>query len=344
MIFNTGVGDEKIDFYDIDSDLIRVYGVWREGDRYRRIPKSVAETVSEGIFDMCGTCAGGRVRFLTDSPCLAVKVEYGAYEKSALIPNLAMIGFDIYVDGALVGVMPPPMDFNGEELVALKPIGDGNTEKLVTVNLPLYSEIKRMYVGVRAGSTVKCAPDYKYEKPVVFYGSSITNGAGATRPGSTYESRISRELDMNFHCLGFGGLAKGELKMAEYIAGLDMSVFVYDYDFNAPTPEHLLATHEPFFKAVREKNPDLPIIMISRPTAYRGREDTGERYEIIKKTYDNARAAGDERVYLINGLDFFGEDGTDLTVEGVHPTDAGYYFMAKGIGSVLKPILEKEKN
>ena len=197
-----------------------------------------------------------------------------------------------------------------------------------------------MYVGVKAGSMIKRAPDYRYEQPIVFYGSSITNGAGATRPGSTYESRISRTLDTNFHCLGFGGLAKGEIEMAEYISGLDMSVFVYDYDFNAPTPEHLRRTHEPFFKAVREKNPDLPIVMVSRPTACRGNEDTAERYEIIKKTYDNAKAAGDNNVYLINGLDFFGEDGADLTVEGVHPTDAGYYFMAKGIGSVLKSILE----
>ena len=340
MIFNTGVGDEKIDFYDIDSDLIRVYGAWREGDRYRRIPKSVAETVSEGIFDMCGTCAGGRVRFVTDTPCIAIKVEYGSYEKSALIPNLAMLGFDIYVDGSLAGVMPVPVDFAGEELVSLKPIGDENAEKLVTINLPLYSEIKRMYVGVRAGSKISRAPDYKYEKPVVFYGSSITNGAGATRPGSAYDARISRELDMNFHCLGFGGLAKGEIKMAEYIAGLDMSVFVCDYDFNAPTVEHLAATHEPFFKAVRAKNPDLPIVMISRPTAYRGAEDAVARFAVIKKTYDNAKAAGDNNVYLINGLDFFGEDGADLTVEGVHPTDAGYYFMAKGIGAVLKAILE----
>ena len=340
MIFNTGVGDESIDFYDIDSEPVRIYGIWREGDRYRRLPMSVAETVSTGIFDMCGTCAGGRVRFMTDSPCLAIKVEYASYEKSALIPNLAMIGFDIYVDGALVGVMPPPMDFNGEELVILKPIGEPGRKRLVTLNLPLYSEIKKMYVGVRAGSGIYRAPDYKYEKPVVFYGSSITNGAGATRPGSTYESRISRALDMNFHCLGFGGLAKGEIEMAEYIAGLDMSVFVMDYDHNAPTPEHLRATHEPFFKAVREKNPDLPIVMISRPTSCKGAEDTAERFEIIRKTCDNAKAAGDNNVYLVNGLDFFGEDGADLTVEGVHPTDAGYYFMAKGIGAVLKTILE----
>ena len=82
--------------------------------------------------------------------------------------------------------------------------------------------------------------------------------------------------------------------MAEYIAKLDMTAFVYDYDYNAPSVKHLRATHEPFFKLIREKQPNLPIIMASRPCEFRaGKEETAERFAIIKKTYDNAIAQGD---------------------------------------------------
>jgi hypothetical protein len=94
-----------------------------------------------------------------------------------------------------------------------------------------------------------------------------------------------------------------------------------DYDHNAPTPEHLMATHEPFFKTIRGKHPDIPIIMISRPTKCDILPQTAERFNIIKRTYDNATASGDDNVYLINGLEFFGELENECAVDGVHPTE-----------------------
>ena len=152
-----------------------------------------------------------------------------------------------------------------------------------------------------------------------------------------YEAIISRKLDCDFHNLGFGGSAKGEPAIAEYIASLEMSAFVLDYDFNAPTPEHLQANHEPFFKTVREKYPKLPIIMLSRPQ-YSSGSDRERRYEIIKTTYDNAKATGDENVYLIKGSTLFDGLDADFTVDAVHPTDLGFSCMAKAIGGVLEEI------
>jgi hypothetical protein len=107
-----------------------------------------------------------------------------------------------------------------------------------------------------------------------------------------------------------------------------MSLFVYDYDHNAPDVEHLEATHERMFKTIREKNPDLPIIMMSRPKLHL---DTHElkRLEIIKKTYDNAIANGDKNAYFIDGRDLCKVCGNEGTVDGCHPTDLGFFSMAK---------------
>jgi len=122
-----------------------------------------------------------------------------------------------------------------------------------------------------------------------------------------------------------------------------MSIFVLDYDHNAWTLEHLAATHETFFKRVRESHPDIPIIIISRPNDC---PSAADRFAIIKDTYENAKANGDENVYLINGMEFFGGD-RDFTVDCVHPTDLGFYFMAKRISEELRPLvnalLEKQK-
>ena len=338
MIVETKLGSYDVDFYDAEAEPFRLYGVWREGETLCRVPKAVAETVSEGIFNRRITTSGGRVRFITDSPFIAIRAEYNACEHIDLTALSCTVGFDLYADGVYATTYRYLPEFD-KELIGLKDFGD-RKERLLTLNMPTHSSIKKLYIGVSKDAIIKRAPDYKYEKPVVFYGSSITNGSCASRPGMIYENQISRKLDMNYHNLGFGGLAKGEPQMAEYIAGLDMSVFVMDYDHNAPTPEHLLATHEPFFKTVRKKHPDLPIIMITRPTVCNIPAETEERFNIVKRTYDNARAAGDRNVYLINGLDFFGELGNECAVDGVHPTDMGFYLMANRIAEELKPLLE----
>ena len=128
--------------------------------------------------------------------------------------------------------------------------------------------------------------------------------------------------------------------MAEFIKGLDMSVFVYDYDHNADSPELLKATHEPFFKVIRKANPDLPVIMMTRPKNNYTQEEK-QRREIVKSTYLNAVESGDKNVYFIDGETFFGKaDGNSCLIDGLHPNDLGFHRMAEKIEPLLKEILE----
>ena len=191
-------------------------------------------------------------------------------------------------------------------------------------------------------SSLGRAPDYKYEKPIVYYGSSITNGAVCSRPGLTYEAIITRRFDINHVNLGFGGSARAEESMARYIASLDMSIFVYDYDHNAPTVKHLEATHSALFDTVRAAHPNVPVIMISRPTAVRT-EDTEARLAVIRATYERAIRSGDTNVYLIDGGEFFDGIGNDWSMDNIHPTDHGFRLMANKIGDVIGEILENGK-
>jgi len=127
--------------------------------------------------------------------------------------------------------------------------------------------------------------------------------------------------------------------MADYIAGLKMSAFVLDYDHNAPNVEHLKATHEPFFKTIRKANPNLPILILSKPKYYLTDDDIMRR-TIIEQTYKNAVANGDKNVYFIEGNTLMREEIAELgTVDGCHPTDLGFFSMAKRIEPVLKEML-----
>ena len=130
--------------------------------------------------------------------------------------------------------------------------------------------------------------------------------------------------------------------MAEYIASLDMSVFVMDYDHNAWDPPHLEKTHEVFFKTIRAAHPDMPILIISRPDYDRDPKLAEACFAIIKRTYDNAVASGDAHVRLINGRTLFDETDRELcTVDGSHPNDLGFLRMADHVTAALKDMMER---
>ena len=128
--------------------------------------------------------------------------------------------------------------------------------------------------------------------------------------------------------------------MAHYIAGLKMSAFVYDYDYNAPNVEHLENTHKRMFDIIRKANPNLPILILSRPNPHLNSDEI-KRREIVRKTYESAVESGDENVYFIAGdeliMPMFHETAL---VDYAHPNDSGFVSMAVVIKDTLKKMLD----
>ena len=205
------------------------------------------------------------------------------------------------------------------------------------MSIPIYSEVDELYVGVLEGSSLEKGKLYKNEKPVAFYGSSITHGACASRAGMSYESILSRRFNLHYVNLGFSGSAKAEDEMIDYVKNLDMPVFVYDYDYNAPSTEHLKNTHKKMFDAVREIHPDIPIIIMNRPKLRLNAEEK-IRYQIIKETFDFAVNSGDKNVYFIDNKKLTAICRDEGTVEGCHPTDFGFYSMAMAVAEVFENL------
>ena len=329
---------DGIRFYDIEDEPFRIYGVFKENGRFVRLPEQTAKRVSEGVEVLRKNTAGGRVRFATDSSYIAIHAVMDNIEVMPHFPLAGSAGFDMFIktDGGDIygGTFMPPSDMqNGyDEIIDIPQPG----MKTVTVELPLYCNVVGLYIGLDENTRLERAEDYTFENPIVYYGSSITQGGCASKPGSSYQSIISRMFDVNYINLGFSGSCKGEDAMAEYIASLDMSVFVYDYDHNAPTASFLEETHERFFQMFRQAKPDTPVIMMSRPKYYLTEDDILRR-DIIRKTYENAVNSGDKNVYFIDGSslmdDFIKDNGT---VDGCHPTDSGFACMAKRLSAELE--------
>jgi hypothetical protein len=247
-------------------------------------------------------------------------------------------GFDMYLieDGKAVYFKSfmPAYNFgdNFEQIVEFP----NNNERDILIHFPLYNTCKDLFIGVQESAYVIPGSKYKYQTPIVYLGSSITEGGCASRPGNTYISLLSRELHFDFINLGFSGNCKAEIAMAEYISKLPMSVFVFDYDYNAETVEELRNNHEPFFKYIRKNNPDLPIILLPKPCDEPNKEEFEQRKKVIKDTYDNAISNNDNNVYFIDyKLLYTGFAANSHTVDGCHPNDIGFYGMARVIGEAV---------
>ena len=331
---------EDTAYINATDPCFELNGVFFADGKYRRMPEEVAKEVSWGVLGLSSHTAGGRLRFKTDSSYVILKATLGEIGKMPHFALTGSAGFDLYercgdAQNYYCTFVP---QFDVTETIDGAVDFGGNKMREFTIDFPLYSEVTGLYIGLQNTARVEKPTPYKYEKPVVFYGSSITQGGCASRAGTSYEGFISRRLDTDYVNLGFSGNAKAEETMAEYIKNLDMSVFVYDYDHNAPDTEHLRATHEKMFKTVREANPTLPIVIMSRPRFYLT-ADEEKRLEIIKETYNNAVNSGDNNVYLLTGPELMAEARDEGLVDGCHPTDLGFASMAKALGDLLEKIL-----
>lgn len=333
----TNIERENLHFYNALEPMFSLHGVFFDGKGYVRMPDEISKATSHGVHVLSKCTPGGRLRFKTNSKYIALKMTTPEILHHNRMPMSGLCGFDMFSGSRFVHTFIPPLAAKDNyELIY-----DFQTEELreITLHFPLYNEVSELYIGLDSTADIMPPEPYLTELPVVYYGSSITQGGSASKPSSCYQNLLSLFLNIDHINLGFSGNAKGETIMAEYIANLKMSAFVMDYDYNAPTPEHLKETHEPFYKIIRKSHPEIPVLFLSRPRYYLSEEDV-IRLNIVEETYKSALRNG-ENVYFIEGNTLMNGEIKDLgTVDGTHPTDLGFFSMAKRIEPVLKEMLK----
>lgn len=334
----TTVEKEDVVWFDAaQTENIRIFGAAETQPRYRRLPQELAENLRSELKRISMYTSGIRARFRTDSPYIALHLEWDLHELTHL-PWRGLRGLDLFSvhDGkqALEAIFLPPVHAEPTQDYCYQTPGD---LREFVLNLPLYNRIRTLYIGVQAGCTLEVGGGYHNELPVVFYGSSITQGAHASRPGNSYENFLSRALDMDYINLGFAGNCKGDPLLVDYMATLPMSCFVCDFDHNAASAEELEQAHFEVYRRIREKNPDLPYVMVTKPDF---RQSEADRRCVVMGSYQKALAAGDKNVYFIDGTGFFtGPEREACTSDGTHPNDIGLYRMAEGMVHILRRIL-----
>ena len=359
--FNTSfTPPNDIEWFSIEETPFIIHGVaYCEEGLYRRLPKEIAEKTNEGVAHLSKNTAGGRVRFCTNSPYIVVRVEEPFEMPVSHMTVVGKCGVSLFVDNKFKGTIMPSY----EQIVNADPTHGGNGNVIfdgiknileaengafqAEIFFPLYSAVRSMYIGLKKNSILRAPKAYKHTQPILFYGSSITQGGCAAKPGDDYVNRIVRMLDTDIINLGFSGSAKGEKIMAEYIASQNPSVFVLDYDHNAPNAEYLDTTHFALYETVRKAHPTTPIILMTMPTiaGYEHRQWNKARREVIFKSFTRAKGLGDKNVYLVDCYGCFGhqENGECGTVDDCHPDSLGFLRMAERIYPTLNLLLNGNK-
>ena len=324
-------------------------GVTFEKGCYRRLPAAVARSVSEEVELLHTHTAGGCLAFLTDSKRITLRVKMHNVEK---MPHFALTGsggFDLYErkEGAyryLTTFIPP---FALTDGFSSQRVLEDRRKRELRLYFPLYSGVTALSIGLEPGCVLR--PVTVQEPPLVFYGSSITQGGCASHPGGCWTNILSRWHNCEFYNFGFSGSGKGEPAAAEILAGIENPrCFILDYEANAHN-EGIRATLEKFLDILRSKHPQVPITVISKAphgatmlsfgaddNCTEVSEDCRLSQEFQREVVAKRRAAGDENIYFVNGLKLLGIDWGECMMDGCHFNDLGFYRFAENLNRYIK--------
>lgn len=330
--------------YSFRDAPMKVFGVpfFEKHGQIRRLPDGLIAQLPAQFEDwnLARRCPGARLGFRTDAAEFSVRIAFDTFSPDIGMAIWAAQSANVYIGprqtARYAGLVMPREGYK-------TPLATGTFRKKpvmedVEIWLPRNERIREIVVSLPDGAKAEAPTPYRPLKPVLFYGSSITEGGCCTKPSNAYNALLSRWLNWDHYNMGFSGSAKGEIIMADYLNTIEKSAFVLDYDHNAPDAEHLKKTHAPFFRRIREHDPDMPILIMTRPSL--SPTDAQAEREIIYKTYTDAVNAGDKNVWFLDGGTFFGDEDRDAcTADCIHPNDLGMYRMAKCALPAMREML-----
>jgi hypothetical protein len=275
--------------------------------------------------------AGRRVEFTAHSGDIQISALYSHRRILPYMSQLATSGIDIYVNKSYYGSIYPA---NNIEMCVRKTLHIEHDNSHVELYLPAFARIWRLAVDAKEG--YKILEDRRDRWAI--YGSSITQGCGASRPSLSYCNILQRKLDVTIDNYGFSEGAFGEVPIISYIAQREYGVIIIEYDHNADV-RRLRETHWEVYQCIRKYNAKCIIVFLHRLSygISASKAECDERIRIIHDTYQKAKDEGDSRVVFVDGRKLK-VSYQDIFVDDRHPNDYGMKVLADVIENALEDI------
>ncbi|HOW68302.1 MAG TPA: SGNH/GDSL hydrolase family protein [Candidatus Paceibacterota bacterium] len=340
-----GESRQPIAFPDPRLEVCGLPGFNEDKPVLRRLPLRLKDQFRPAVWSLAQAPSGGRIRFRTDSTTVGLAAENPDFSNMHHMASVGENGFDLYVGRDYLGSAWP--DATGK-IVKEWTIGSERKMHDVTLYLPLYKAVTVHELSLDAGARLESPAPYDVTHPIVYYGSSITQGGCASNPGGACQAILERKLNADFVNLGFSGNGLGEPALAKAICELDPSCVVLDFWAN-PSAEQYASALPPFVEILRQKWPRLPILVTSPfhfPAEDLGgqvaREQSAKR-ATAREFVKQHRRGGDRKIWFVDGLDMLSPEQTDGLVDGVHCNSLGFSYLAQGLESPLRKALHHRR-
>ncbi|MBQ7256521.1 MAG: SGNH/GDSL hydrolase family protein [Abditibacteriota bacterium] len=303
----------------------------------------IMKPVSEWVPYLSTNGAGLHIDFTTNSR--KIDISY-TLESSVHMPHMPITGshgMDLYIKDTgkweyYDSIIPEEKTDVYKSIVLEKLVPEGYNS--FSLNLPLYQAVTSLKIGIEQDCEIKA--DLLTKKPVVIYGTSITQGGCASRPGMAYTNILRRNIDRDVYNLGFSGSGKCEYEMTDILLTYDAEIFIFDPIPNLSNDKLSEDRYVHFYEKYREKYPNTPLILLDDPTfLYRYNTDSRQCpiNETVQKHF-NEWSKTDKNLYYIYKDELYGTDG-EATVDRCHATDLGFMRMSKPVIKLVKKLTSK---
>lgn len=314
---------------------------------FDRLPARAEKLVRPPVWNLSRQSAGLMVRFRSDARMLQAR--WTLTSSNLAMPHMpatGVSGLDLYVrrpDGrwSFLANGRPTQQQNAVTLVQDGPAGTHD----YLLYLPLYNGVQQLEIGVPGGALLEAGAPRPVERrrPIIFWGTSITQGGCASRPGMVHTAILGRRLDYPVVNLGFSGNGKMEAELGQLIGEIDAAALVLDCLPNM-TAEEVTERTVPLVKIFRQARPALPILLVedrSYSDSYwlegkRRRNETSRA--ALRAAFEQLQRDGVARLYYVAGDNQLGDDA-EGTVDTSHPTDLGFVRLADALTGPLQQAL-----
>lgn len=343
LIIGQGAGAEKKDTLKyFDGQSFTIIGKYHSEKNYARFPKNYENKLRREVWNLGQNSAGISIRFRTNASDIVVRWTVLGDNIMDHMPATGIKGVDLYaiVDGKWKYIGTGRVKGKVNEFTIVRNSGGIFREYLL--NLPLYDGVDSLSVGVNLDAEIT-KPVEKYlidKKPVVYYGSSISQGGCASRPGMAFTNILERAMDRSFINMGFSGNGTFDIPVGEAMSEIEAALYIIDCNPNTRT-ELIYDRAVELVKLLKQKRPEIPVLLVEGYDYVNGFGNPGESEQAKKnaelhRAFKTLRESGLKQIYYRKGDGLIGDD-YEGTVDGVHPTDLGMMRIA----DALEPAIQK---
>ena len=335
-----------------DASDFEIIGQLPHTKLYSRLPEEAKNDVKQPVWGLSQNTAGISARFTSNTTTIKVR---WSLDENTIISNMTPIaskGFDLYTyineKWQFVGVAQPQNSIKNEDTV-IKGMEKVSREYLL--NFPLYTGVNLVEIGVDQDAYIKESTTQIIDSvnPIVFYGTSITQGASASRPGLTYPSLIQRGLNKEVINLGFSGNGKFEKEIAKYFMLAKPSVIILDCTPNS-SAETIRTNLPKLIEYIRSLNDTIPLVLIEsiifdntnlkkdNKTIFGTMSFINEQNNALNDIY-SSKSKKHKNLYYLNGENLIGNDH-EATIDGIHFNDLGHFRAYEKIKLQIEKIIE----